>query len=178
VLFPGQLRSLLKLFPRWHQRFQGSPPEALPRAEAFCLLYNRTLYHSEVISRKLLYDPKLFPTKELGEIRSRLGVFHSFDAVNLHDLQSNGGNKHGPLNLEANDAWTIARIMLAINQGEKGDGNFTDAVWAERQLELPGDWSEPPREGELTVTWTSRPDEIDLERRQELACKYLGLTFR
>lgn len=179
VLFPEQLRSLLKLFPRWHQRFQGTPPAVQPRVEAFCLLYNRTLYHSEVICPKLMYDSRLFPAKELDEIRSRFGVFHSFDALNLHDPKSNGGNRHGPLNLEANDGWVIAKLMLAINQTEKGEGNFTEATWPDRQpIDLPGSWSEPPHEGELTLTWTSQPDEISLERRKELASKYLGWTFR
>ncbi|CAE8718784.1 unnamed protein product, partial [Polarella glacialis] len=147
---------------------------------AFVLLYSRTLYHSEVISPQLLYDPLLFSEGDCNQIRHSLGWIHSCDLLNLHSEESNGGNRLGPFNMEAYDGWLIVKLMIAIGQAEKSLGAFNNSSWSDKNgFVIPASWvPDPPRQGEFSTTFKTRTEDVNLEKRKELAARYLGWTFR
>ncbi|CAE8626105.1 unnamed protein product, partial [Polarella glacialis] len=149
-------------------------------AKAFVLLYSRTLYHSEVISPQLLYDPLLFSEGDCNQIRHSLGWIHSCDLLNLHSEESNGGNRLGPFNMEAYDGWLIVKLMIAIGQAEKSLGAFNNSSWSDKNgFVIPASWvPDPPRQGEFSTTFKTRTEDVNLEKRKELAARYLGWTFR
>jgi hypothetical protein len=185
ILTPDQLRDFLEIFPPWqtkYGRMDGLAYDFKPRADAYRTLYNRTLYHSIVVSPAVLYNPDVFHTQEIREIQLRLGFLHTLDLLNLHEKHSNLGTCHGPLDMGTYDGWIILKLMMQISGGEDGV-NFFDAAWSENPARgyvfiIPEAWvPDPPQCGTFTTTFKSDYSEVKYARRAELAKKFLGWTF-
>jgi len=188
LLSPHQLLWLLELFPVWQPEFSLTHVHSQihPRVESYIILYNRTLYHSQVVSPMVLFNPRVFGVGEVKEIRSRLGWIHTFDLVNCHSPNSNLGNRIGKLAMHTHDGWLIVKVLLLINQAEKGQ-KFDNTYYSMKQAMwdrgytflIPMDWvPDPPREGILETTFLSKPHDILHARRREIARDFLGWTFQ
>lgn len=183
-LTPEGLRELIEAFPNCSEA-QKVPHKFRPRAEAYVIFYNRTLYHARVVSPRLLYNKDVFRTEESKEIQERLGWIHTFDLVNCHSARSNLGPRHGPIDMFTHDGWLVLKVLITLSSTEFSP-NFHECFWSERAgfLErgyvflIPSSWTHDlPRLGEFTCTWFSRPEEVVYAKRRELAKEYLGWTF-
>merc|ERR1712113_940525 len=124
---------------------------------------------------------------EAEDIRRRQGWMHTFDVLGAHDPESNLGNRHGPLDLETFDAWTIVKLLVLFDQQEESP-NLDNGYWSVQEdfyargftFILPAAWVEdgPPREGEFTTTFVSKTNEVNLLKRAEYAKSLLTWTFR
>merc|ERR1712039_140554 len=188
VLLPEQLQLIVELFPKWYPFYEAGTERVTfrPRTEAYITCYNCTLFHSEVVSPSLLYNPAVFHADEARGIRKRVGWIHAFDLVNCHAEQSNLGNRHGPISMVTYDGWIVLKLLIAVSMGEYRP-NFEDTLWSEKKdlyergypFIVPATWvPDPPRIGEFTSTFQSKADDIHPAKRRELAAKYLGWTFR
>mmetsp|Transcript_96319 Transcript_96319/g.176556 ORF Transcript_96319/g.176556 Transcript_96319/m.176556 type:complete len:1441 (-) Transcript_96319:2-4324(-) len=188
TLTPEGLVEMIEAFPLWPADLPATEAKSYglrPRAEAYIILYNRTCYHASVVSSRLLYNQDIIEYQDCKEIQDRLGWIHTFDLVNCHTDTSNNGPRHGPMNLFTYDGWLILKLLIMIGGSEYAP-NFIDCFWSERAtlvergytFMIPASWvPNPPRLGEFTCTWWSRPEEINYMKRKEWAIEFLGWTF-
>jgi len=186
VLRPEELVELLHVFPSCAVDYAHCKKQDFyPLVEMYVLLYNRTLYHSKVVSPRILYNSKLLEPEESFEIQRRLGWIHTFDIVNLHCKVSNLGTRHGPMDLATWDGWVVAKAIIAISQTE-AHLNFENCYWSEKHalyergytFTVPIEWvPDPPRIGKFTCSWHSRVEEVNYKKRRELAAIHFGWTF-
>jgi len=189
TLRPESFVTVMKLFPQCLETYgtnlQFANLEFRPRVEAYIIFYNRTLYHARVVSPQILFNPALLMPFESAEIRARQGYLHTFDLVNLGQEISNLGLRHGPLDMTKYDGWILVKLMMQISWGEPGV-NFFDCLWTPKAhfyergyaFCIPRDWNpDPPHFGEFTGTWHSKPEEVLMIQRREMAARYLAWTF-
>jgi len=202
ILRPEDLRDMIEVFPEWHPRYgRGNSAKRKsisvgetkefkydfrPRAEAYILFYNRTVFHSEVVSPNILYNDEIFHRDEVKEIRSRLGYIHTFDVMNAHEKGSNLGNKHGPLDMTTYDGRATIKLLMAVSFTEPSP-NFYFTEWSEKAefaargyaFIIPATWVTEgiPHKGEFLTTFQSHNEEVNYEKRQEIAKNHLGWTF-
>jgi len=186
TLLPQELAEVLKTFPSCLPEYRSAQKLGFfPRVEAYVIFYNRTLYHARVVSPQILFNPSIFQPEESQAIRSRLGWIHTFDLVNLHLPASNLGQRHGPFDMSTHDGWIFVKLFIQITHLEAGV-NFYDCIWTPKASMyergyafcVPKDWvPTPPRYGEFTGTWHSKPEEINWAKRREYAATFLGWTW-
>jgi len=190
VLTPDGLVEMLRIFPSRLEKYPSAKFLGFsPRVECYILLYNRTLYHGNVVSPRVLYHPQVFRREEVLEIRSRLGWIHTFDLVNLHSEKSNLGTRHGPMDMSTNDGCAIVKAIISVSQTE-GNYNFTECHWSERDamiergyaFHIPKDWvpngvPNPPQLGAFSCTFCSVQSEVNYGKRRDLASRFLGWTY-
>lgn len=198
TLLPEHLAKILRTFPRRtvrnnERRRYGLSEEYRPRTEVYVLFYNRTLYHAEVVSPLLLYNPHLLRSSDTREICDRLGAIHTFDLMNIHDKRSNLGNRHGPLDMGTWDGYLIVKLMMLLSAKEHAAAgnerpNFDNSMWSEVAAMLarggytfviPSSWeTDLPKTGEFETTYICEDDCVFPEIRKQLCETWLMWSFR
>jgi hypothetical protein len=103
-----------------------------PRVEAFVCFFNRTKGQTELCTRQCLYDDKQYSKQCALEMRKRLGVLRTFDAMHCADPLSNGGNRF-VCRMWIHEEWQLARFLVKLASVEEG-ANMVKTKWSERKF--------------------------------------------
>lgn len=153
-----------------------------PRVEMFICFFNRCMDQPDICSKYCLYDEALFTKPCQKEIKHRLGVLRTFDALDCHREDSNVGNRY-KLKLHVHEEWCLAKFLVLLAAIEDGENmikcEYSECAFMTRQgydFLVPVSWvKELPTEGTFTTTYVEEKPEYRLvNERRRLAEEICG----